>query len=174
LYAGINGLGQGKYDSSLIFPIVKAQQPPSDNNDLIRSPKKALSSYITKWLIALSGAAIGCVFSLTDVIPLIFFYPLLIMALVCLFIIFINVNKWRSCYLSLKGEILVICNLEGVKKHTYITERKKCRKIQISQSIFQKRRDIADLRLYLWGYNNKKVRIRHLPMEKCMEIAEKL
>ena len=182
LYVGITGFGQGKYDNSLIMPITDKVTVKKETAKLysdegyakkrIFAGKKAIGSYITKWfvmyivscLLCSSFASLG-LFGNT-------FYLALIPPFLFLFLIFVNMNKWRYGYVCIKGENVVIQNLKGVKICEYITERKKCRKVQIVQNVFQKRKEIADLCLYLRGERNKKVRIRNIEMEKCVEIAE--
>lgn len=173
LYAGITGFGQGRYDISLILPIIKlnvSSTPEYENH--IRSPHKAVSAYIAKWVAVFVCSAVGCPLAAVADIPRLYFYLLLILTLLSSFLIFLNMNKWRRSFIAYNKKNIAFCHISGVKKHIYITERKKCCKIQIQQSIFQKRKNIADIRFYLKGYSNKKMRIRHLPMEKCMEIAE--
>lgn len=171
MYIGLVGFGEGRYDSSLLFPIAYKNGKDHPEN-AVRSPARAISSYITKWIVISAVSLFACITALIIGLSLIFFIIFLFSALVSLFFIFLNVNKWRYSYISVSGENIEVCQLQGVKKYKYIAERKKCCKIQIKQNIFQKRRDIADLCLYLRGFNNKKVRIRHIEMGKCMEISE--
>ncbi len=175
LYAGINGFGEGKYDIPLIFPIIKTDNLTHLNSEnTIRSPKCAISSYITKWIVAFISSVAVCIIALLLAFPLIIFLFPLFIGILSLFLVFVNVNKWRCSYICIKGENIIICALQGVKKNSFITMRKKCNKIKIRQNIFQKRKNIADICFYLRGYSNKKVRLRHMPMEKCMKIIEML
>lgn len=175
LYAGINGFGEGKYDIPLIFPIIKIDNLTTrDRKNIIRSPKSAISAYITKWTVLFICSVALCILSLLLAFPLIIFLIPLFIGILSLFLIFINVNKWRYNYISICGEDIILGAFQGVKKNDYITMRKKCNKIRIRQGIFQKRKDIADICFYLRGYNNKKVRLKHMPMEKCMKISEML
>ncbi len=173
LYAGINGFGEGKYDIPLIFPIIKTDSfTPLDSENIIRSPKCAISSYIIKWIVAFISSVAVCTIALLLSFPLIIFLIPLFIGVLSSFLIFINVNKWRYSYICVRNENITLCALRGVKKNRYITMRKKCNKIKIQQNIFQKRKNIADICFYLRGYSNKKVRLRHMPMEKCMKIVE--
>lgn len=183
LYAGVSGFGQGKYDNSLVFPIVdkmtvnrettKLYRKSSPEHNKIFADKKSISSYITKWFVmyvvsCLLCSAIASLGILGNAFYLAFFPPLLF-----LFLIFLAMNKWRYSYVEIKGDVVTFCYTKGLKVHKYITECRKCPKIQIRQNIFQKRKEIADICIYLRGNKNKKVKIRHIEMEKCMEIAEK-
>ena len=184
MYAGITGFGQGKYDNSLILPITdritikdeisRLYGRYTEGQERTFSDRKAISSYITKWfvlyiiscLLCSAFASVG-LFGKANYIA--FLPPLLF-----LFLVFLGMNKWRYSYISINGEIVTICYTSGLKMHRYVTECRKIAKLQIRQNVFQRRKGIADICFYLRGTKNKKVRIKHIGIEKCMEIAEKV
>ncbi len=184
LYVGITGFGQSKYDNSLIIPVAdkatvkKEMQKLYKNNSpkqkRIFADKNAIGSYITKWFVmyiisCLLCSALASLGLFGNAFYLAFIPPLLF-----LFLIFLGMNKWRYSYIEISGEAIAICYTKCLKIYKYVIECRKCPKIQIRQNVFQRRKGIADLRLYLRGNKNKKIRIRHIGIEKCMEIAEKL
>lgn len=183
LYAGIAGFGQEKYDSPLILPIAdKATAKKMKTQifgDIQRGKNKvfagrnAIGSYVTKWFVIyiLSCLVFSAVAStgLLGNSP----YLALLVPLCILFVIFVCVNKWRYSYVSITDNAIVLRTVKGIKISEYTASRDKCRRIQIRQNFLQKRKGVADLCLSLRGNRNKKVRIRHIPIEKCMEIAEK-
>ncbi len=184
VYAGVAGFGQGKYDNSLIIPITdrstankvisKLYKNNASEQKKFFADKKAIGSYITKWFVAYIVSCLLC--SALASLGLFgnAFYIAFIPPLLFLFLIFLGMNKWRYSYIEISRETITICYTKCLKIYKYVVECKKCPKIQIRQNLFQRRKGIADLRLYLRGNKSKKVRIRHIRIEKCMEIAEKL
>ncbi len=184
LYVGLVGFGQGKYDNSLIIPITDRATANKEISKLYKNnvserkkifaDKKAIGSYITKWFVmyiisCLLCSALASLGLFGNALYLAFLPPLIF-----LFLIFLGMNKWRYSYVEINDETITICYTKCLKIYKYVAECRKCLKIQIRQNIFQRRKGIADLQLYLRGNRNKKVRIRHIGVEKCMEIAEKL